>query len=180
MINKLLENKEFKRKIKKASKMVESNGYESAFAFAKINDESVFSDVVSCECADVMPEKGFEEIFLPFFYKEDIVIKVEGTAHFHPQTNELLIPSEEDLKSFFWKIKDDIIVELDLKWMVLGMVDSGKIKLLCLSLGTASEADVLEWISYTSLESFFFTEELQKKVNEELTYLGFEVEYRTL
>ncbi len=180
MLNELLENKEFERKIKKASKMVESNGYESAFAAAKINDKSVLSDVVSCECADAMPEKGFEEIFLPLFYKENIFIKMEGTVHFHPQINELLIPSQKDLEYLFWKIKNGLVIEPDFKWMILGMVNDGKIYLLCLSSGTASEADVLEWISYTSLESFFFTEELQKKVNEELAYLGFKVEYLTL
>ncbi len=107
-------------------------------------------------------------------------IIVEGTAHFHPEENHLLAPSEKDLKHLFWKIVNDKIVAPSLKWMVVGRVGADGIHLLCLSPGMACEADVQEWFLYDQMKSLFYTKELQEKINEELKYLGFEVNYEIL
>lgn len=50
--------------------MVKSNGYESAFAGAQINGKLRFGNVLSFECADSMPRKGFEEIFYHLFIQK--------------------------------------------------------------------------------------------------------------
>jgi hypothetical protein len=178
LLKKLLKIEGFKDKVIDSAQITKNSGYETGFVSFIIDGKTVLGDVVVGNCDSVMPETGIEQKLRESFMKKSR-IEIDGLFHFHP-SDQLIVPSDDDLLDLFWRIRDGQLIKPTLNWMITGRV-TDRINLLCLSPGTTSESDFREWVRFTdSLSSFYFNEGLQEEINFCLEDLGFNVDYLTL
>ncbi len=172
---------EFKRKVRRAAQEVKETGYEVGFAGIEIDGKIFFGDIVTGGCDYVNPEEGVEALLRNYFLNGGTDARVNGAFHFHPSAEELLIPSYADLTNLCWRVRRNQLIKPSFDWMALGMVERKTIRLLHLTSGTVSEADLLQWVeSIKELSCFHFSEERQRKINKGLEEIGFGVGYLIL